>query len=70
MAVRLPKVLVDDFNLTDGSSVQVISNATGIMIKPEHKVSVPTLRELARSITPKNRQPIVDWGKRCGREIW
>ncbi|MFH1170851.1 MAG: hypothetical protein V1704_04890 [Candidatus Vogelbacteria bacterium] len=40
------------------------------MIKIKHKASVPALLELVNQITKKNRPPLVEWGKSCGREVW
>ena len=70
LAVRLPKAVVKRFQLSDGSSVKVLSGSIGIVIRPEKRIAVPSLRELMRLITSTNRPALVDWDKRRGREVW
>ncbi len=70
LAVRLPRQVVNHFNLIDGSAVNVSPESIGIVIRLEKKVAVPSLIELTRQITVANRPALIDWGKSRGREIW
>ncbi|MBI4135938.1 MAG: AbrB/MazE/SpoVT family DNA-binding domain-containing protein [Candidatus Vogelbacteria bacterium] len=70
LAVRLPRQVVERYNLIDGSSVKVSPESFGIVIRLERRVVVPSLRELTRRITSTNRPALVDWGRRRGREVW
>ena len=70
LAIRLPRQVTEQFNLVDGSAVKVSPESIGIVIRPEKKTIIPSLRELARRITPANRPALVNWGKRRGREVW
>ena len=70
LAVRLPRQIIERFNIFDGSSVKVSTESVGIVIRLEKKVVIPSLAELARRITPSNRHALIDWGKRRGREVW
>ncbi len=70
LAVRISKEVASDFELLEGSTVQIIATGNGIMIKPVEKLQKYTLDELVKKITPDNKHKLVDWGSPKGKEIW
>ena len=68
--MRISKEVASDFELSEGSAVQILSTGNGIMIKPVEKPTKYTLNELVKKITPQNKHTLVDWGKPQGKEIW
>lgn len=69
LAVRLPKVVAEHFQLRPGSAVRILPRSEHIVIKPSSEKSA-TLKDLVRKITPENRHGEVRWGKPVGREAW
>jgi len=68
LAVRIPKVILDDLNMKEGSDISIsVENNTIKIILIKKK---PTLEELISKITPENKHDEVDWGKPEGAEIW
>ena len=70
LAVRLPKEIADKFNLSKGSSVFVVPEKGGIVIKPIIFKKEYSLEELLKKITPKNKHKELGWGKAKGKEVW
>ncbi|MEN0659737.1 AbrB/MazE/SpoVT family DNA-binding domain-containing protein [Caldifermentibacillus hisashii] len=68
LAVRLPKVILDDLNIKEGSDISISVENNAIKIIPIKKK--PTLEELMSKITPENKHDEVNWGKPEGAEIW
>lgn len=68
LAVRLPKVILDDLNIKEGSDINISVENNAIKIIPIKKK--PTLEELMSKITPENKHDEVNWGKPEGAEIW
>jgi len=69
LAVRLPKSVIEETNLEEGSSVGIIRELNQIIIKhiPPKK---QTLTELVRKISPSNKHGEESWGIPTGNEIW
>ena len=70
-AVRIPKSLIQDVNLTQGSEVEIKYHNQSLVIKPK-KQKQYTLKELIKGITPKNRHKLVFGVSDVGKEktIW
>lgn len=68
-AVRIPKGILNDSGLKQGSLVNIISEKGGLSLRPIKK-KVYSLKELVKKITPENRHEEVDWGGPVGNEIW
>lgn len=67
-AVRLPRSLVEDFQLKEGASLEIGKAKGAMVLRPAvHRAS---LRELVKQITPENCHGETEWGKAVGRESW
>ena len=69
-AVRLPVATVKNLGLKAGREVGVRAQANGSIIITPERMAVPSMKELLRSITKKNRHAEVDWGRPVGSEVW
>lgn len=69
LAVRIPKDITKKLGLYEGSSVDILSQKEGVLMKPTRNDS-PTLKEMVRQITPENRHKLIDWGEPVGKEVW
>jgi antitoxin MazE len=75
LAIRLPKVLANEINLTEHKKVELILQNDQIIIKPVQgsKMGRPkrkTLDELLKDATPEDFYPEINFGKPIGNEIW
>ncbi len=70
LAIRLPKTSVDLLNLKENSLVSFDYDKKQIVIKPEKKKNVFTLKGLTDKITKDNLHEEIDWGKPVGKEVW
>ena len=68
IAIRLPKSLVDRYNIRAGSGLVFYAKENEITIRPS-VVEVPSLEELMKGITKKNCHKYVEIGIR-GKELW
>ena len=71
-AIRLPKPLLDDYELEESDKVELKLISEGILItksvrKPRAKVS---LEERFKDYTGEYLPEEYDWGKPVGREVW
>ena len=69
LALRIPKAFAQQTSIRKGSPVS-LSVENGHMIVKPLKRRKYTLQELVSKITPQNRHPEIDWGKRMGKENW
>jgi antitoxin MazE len=69
LALRIPKAFAQQTRIRKGSSVSLTLEKGRVILKPM-KGRKYTLRELVSKITPRNRQPEMDWGPAQGKEIW
>lgn len=68
LALRIPKVLSSELELSDGAEVEISVQNGSIIITP---VSVNYhLDDLVQGITPENRHTETDWGTPKGSEVW
>jgi antitoxin MazE len=68
LAVRIPKHLAEQTNITEGSEVELGVADGAVTVRP--KARSYTLQELLDQVTPENRHDEIDWGEPQGREIW
>ena len=70
-AVRIPKNLIQDINLSRGSEIEIKYHKQSLIIRPK-KQKEYTLKELVKGITPKNRHKLIFDGQDVGKEkvIW
>ena len=76
-AVRIPKNLIQDIRLTQGSEIEIKYYNQSLVIKPIKpikpiKQKEYSLKELIKGITPKNRHKLIFDGPDVGKEkiIW
>lgn len=68
LGVRIPQKIAKNFDIVNGSELEVEVSEDGIILKPVTKD--PTLEELMAGITKENQHEEIDWGKPEGNEIW
>lgn len=68
LALRLPKSVTENCDLSEGSTVEIEEREGGILLKPT-KVS-PSLDELLAGVTRDNLHDTVDTGDSQGKEAW
>ena len=69
LALRIPRSVVKDVHLHQGTVVNVTLVAGKIVVKPRRQRHY-TLTQLLRGVTKRNRHAEVDWGGRVGQEAW
>ena len=68
LAVRLPRGIIEESGLVEGSDVELTLRDGRIVIAPvgpEYQ-----LHELVEGITSENRPTETDWGRPTGNEVW
>ena len=70
LAVRLPREIMEDSELEEGSFVEVLSKTDEIIIRPAKETKKYTLNQLLKRVTSKNTHQEVDWGQSVGKEVW
>jgi len=69
LALRIPKSVAMDTNIEQGTTVELTTEGSSIVVKPvQHKEY--TLEELVAGITKRNRHEEVASGEPQGREVW
>ena len=66
--IRLPKLLLDDMNLSVGSEVELTVADEAIIIRPIAKTR--TIQELFASYDGDYKPQEIDWGAPKGSELW
>ena len=69
LGVRLPKALVREAGIADGSRIAVKAGRGRIILRPVRKPRY-RLEDLVRGINARNRHPAVETGIPRGREAW
>ncbi len=69
LAVRLPKAVVREAELDNGSEVDISVQDGQVILKRANKTQYK-LDELLKGVTKKNLHPEVDWGRPVGKEVW
>lgn len=68
LAVRIPKALAEQTNITEGSEVELGVADGALTVRA--KARGYTLEELLEQVTPDNRHDEIDWGAPQGKESW
>jgi len=69
--IRLPKILLDDANLSNNDTVEVIAENNSIIIKkPENRNTYKTIQERFKDFNGEYHFEAIDWGSPVGREVW
>lgn len=68
LAVRLPRNVVEDARLSDGSPVEVTVRDGSVVVTPVRKKY--KLEELLAQMRPENRHSETEWGEPKGEEVW
>jgi antitoxin MazE len=66
LGIRIPSSYVKDFNLKNGSLVDIVEEEGKIVIVPK-RIS---LNELLEKVTEENRHDPIETGKSVGKEEW
>jgi antitoxin MazE len=68
LAVRIPKVVVEEARLKEGDSLEIEAAAEG-RLELRRPAKIPTLSQLVSQITPENRYTEISGGAEIGREV-
>jgi antitoxin MazE len=70
--IRIPKVLLQNINLSENDTVEVLVEKDAIIIKKSPKENHRTTRERLAAFHGKNirTQTETDWGRPVGKEVW
>jgi antitoxin MazE len=68
VGLRLPKPLLEQLGLKEGSEVDVKVENNRLVIEPSRRRY--TMAELLEGFTPNDRPGEVDWGPPVGNEVW
>ncbi len=68
LALRIPKSVAIEAQVSEGDSVDVSADKGMIVIRPSRRTY--SLQELVDAITPRNRHKEADWGSPVGHEAW
>jgi len=66
VGVGIPKPMLEQIGLGEGSKVEVVVEGDHLAIRPTRRI---TLAELLAQCKPENRPEPIDWGPPVGREI-
>ena len=67
--IRLPKPMLEQIGLKEGSKVDVAIEDGRLVIEPLRRKRL-TMAELLEGISPDDRPELLDWGPPVGREVW
>ena len=66
LGIRIPNLYVKEFNLKNGSQVDVVEEEGKLVIKPQKL----TLEMLLSGITEENKHAAIETGPSVGNEEW
>jgi antitoxin MazE len=69
LAIRIPKVLADELQLSEGDAVTVEAGEGGSLVIRPARVRY-RIDDLVAQITPANRHTESSWGPPVGNESW
>ena len=69
LAVRIPRAVAEDTHLSPGKAVEVVARDGRVVIAPAHPRR-PTLGELLKGVSARNRHAAIDTGPAVGAEAW
>lgn len=67
LGIRIPKTISEQFELIDGSDVELIVTDEGILIQ---KPQIETLNDVLNKISDSNLHEETDFGSSEGLELW
>jgi len=67
--VRLPKIFLDELNMSEGNEVEILKQDNVIIIKPASGKR-KTIQELFVDYKDDYKPEEIDWGEPVGGEIW
>ena len=68
LALRLPKTLATEAHMAEGSQVELVRTAEGVLLKPGRKPRY-RLSDLLARVSKQNLHSETDWGRPRGREV-
>ncbi|MSP02976.1 MAG: AbrB/MazE/SpoVT family DNA-binding domain-containing protein [Acetobacteraceae bacterium] len=69
VGLRVPKPMLEQLGLAEGSQVEVKVEAGRLVIEPARRGRM-TMAELLEGFTPGDKPEEIDWGPPAGREVW
>ena len=66
LGIRIPNLYVKEFDLRNGSPVEVFEEEGRLIIKPKKL----TLEMLLSGVTDENKHPTIETGPSVGKEEW
>lgn len=66
LGIRIPNLYVKEFNLKNGSQVDIVEEEGNLIIKPQKL----TLEMLLSGITEENKHSPIETGLSIGKEEW
>lgn len=69
VGLRVPKPMLEQLGLAEGSQVDVKVEAGRLVIEPARRRRM-TMAELLEGFTQDKPPGEVDWGEAAGREVW
>jgi antitoxin MazE len=69
VGLRVPKPMLTQLGLAEGSQVEVKIEAGRLIIQPIRRARM-TMAELLEGFSPDDRPGELDWGAPAGREVW
>ena len=69
LALRLPKHLTTSYRISEGSVVEIVEEAQGLLVKPISKKDFK-LNDLLKGITKNNLHEEIESAGPQGKEIW
>lgn len=69
LGVRLPKHLLDELEIEENASVEIVAKGDNILIYPIKKKSY-SLKELMSAITKDNLHTEIEDDAPAGKEVW
>ena len=69
VGLRVPKPLLEQLGLAEGSQVDVKVEGDRLVIEPPRPKRL-TLQDVLRGFIPDSQPGEVDWGAAAGKEVW
>jgi len=67
--VRLPKIFLDELNMSEGNEVEILKQDSYLIIRPASQKR-KSIQELFADYDGDYTPEVIDWGKPVGGEIW
>jgi antitoxin MazE len=69
VGLRVPKPLLEQLGLTEGSQVDVKVEGDRLAIEP-HRPKRLSLQDVLKGFAPDNHPSEIDWGPPVGKAVW